>query len=128
MITLKNGHRVEYSSDFDQFFRDLLEAIIQESKMELMKEATLSSEDYNEAFLKEIMDNCIYVVHQLFELRKENEEMSRFIITGFMFNSIIMTLPFITSDSEKEETQDEVPSEKEDNGPDEEDDDSTTVH
>lgn len=128
MITLKNGHRVEYNSDFDQFFRDLLEAIIQESKMELMRETELSPEDYNEAFLKEIMDNCIYVVHQLFEIRKENEEMSRFIITGFMFNSIIMTLPFITSESDKEEAQNDEQADRGDNVSDEEDDDSTTVH
>jgi hypothetical protein len=128
LITLKNGHRVEYNSDFDQFFRDLLEAIIQESKMELMRETELSPEDYNEAFLKEIMDNCIYVVHQLFEIRKENEEMSRFIITGFMFNSIIMTLPFITSESDKEEAQNDEQADRGDNVSDEEDDDSTTVH
>jgi hypothetical protein len=45
-----------------------------------------------------------------------------------MFNSIIMNLPFITSESDKEEAQNDEQADRGDNVSDEEDDDSTTVH
>ena len=43
------------------------------------------------------MDNCIFITHQLFEIAKENEEFSRFMVTAFLFNSIILTLPELDS-------------------------------
>jgi hypothetical protein len=39
------------------------------------------------------MDNCIYVTHQLFTLYQDNEKLTKFIVTGFIFNSIMMSLP-----------------------------------
>lgn len=45
-----------------------------------------------ELFLQEIMDNCIYVTHQLFTLYNTNEKFTKFIMTGFIFNSIILSL------------------------------------
>ena len=45
-----------------------------------------------EVFYKEVMDNCIYVTHQLFELSRENEAMAKFMVTGFLFNSVVLSL------------------------------------
>lgn len=124
MITLKNGHVVSYDSDFDQFFKNLLEAIIQESRNELEREG-LTEEEYNEQFLKQIMDNCIFVTHQIFEMQQENQDLSRFMVTGFIFNSIIMTLPYLTAQEELEEIKEEL-SDEDETGP--ESDDDKIVH
>ena len=96
MIKLKNGHEIEYNKDFDIFFKELLESIISESHGSAEKRQsndTAGSDSFNEVFLQELMDNCIFVTHQLFELAKKNDEFSKFMVTGFIFNSIIMSLP-----------------------------------
>ncbi len=95
MITLKNGHIVKYDKDFDKFFKSLLEAIVKESRKEALYNSPDSDDKkkFNELFLKELMDNCIYITHQLFEISKKNEEFSKFIISGFIFNSTVLSLP-----------------------------------
>lgn len=95
MIKLKNGFEVAYNKDFDLFFKDLLKAIIAQSHGDAVTAfpSRKKVETLNDIFLREIMDNCIYVTHQLFELHKENEEFSKFIVTGFLFNGIILSLP-----------------------------------
>lgn len=95
MIKLINGFEVEYTEDFDKFFQNLLEAIIFESKQISIKKKKDPSESRNERdiFLQEIMDNCIYVTHQLFTLYQNNEKLTKFIMTGFIFNSVMLSLP-----------------------------------
>lgn len=95
MITLKNGHTVSFNKDFDVFFQDLLESIIRESRRSSPGGDDADSAESNERFLKELMDNCIYVTHQLFDIAKEREDFSRFMVTGFIFNSIICSLPAV---------------------------------
>jgi hypothetical protein len=94
MILLTNGFEVKYTEDFDKFFHNLLEAIIHESKKVSITKKSKADESKSEKdiFLQEIMDNCIYVTHQLFTLYSTNEKFTKFIITGFIFNSIILSL------------------------------------
>jgi hypothetical protein len=92
MIRLKNGFVVPYDKDFDVFCKDLMASIVTESRISAESLPQEEGMTPNELFLKEIMDNCIYVTHQLFEIAKEREDFSRFIITGFLFNSIICCL------------------------------------
>ena len=94
MIKLINGFEVKYMEDFDKFFQNLLEAIISESKQSsiLKKSSPDETKTERDLFLQEIMDNCIYVTHQLFTLHSTNEKFTKFIITGFIFNSIILSL------------------------------------
>lgn len=94
MIKLISGFEVKYTEDFDKFFHNLLEAIIYESKQASISKKSLPGETKTEKdlFLQEIMDNCIYVTHQLFTLYSTNEKFTKFIITGFIFNSIILSL------------------------------------
>jgi len=94
MIKLINGFEVEYSDDFDRFFQNLLEAVIRVSRLSAIKKKAIKDESRSERdiFLQEIMDNCIFITHQLFTLYKENEKFTKFIITGFIFNSVIIAL------------------------------------
>ena len=94
MIKLINGFEIKYAEDFDDFFQNLLKAIIYESKKTAILKKSASEEKKNERemFLQEVMDNCIYVTHQLFSLYRSNEKFTKFIITGFIFNSIIISL------------------------------------
>lgn len=103
MIKLKNGYEVDFTKDFDLFFKNLLTSIIQESKnaVENGNRENEAEEDVNDKFLQELMDNCIYVTHQLFELSKTNEDLSKFMVTGFIFNSIILALPAADKSSGK---------------------------
>jgi len=94
MIKLVNGVEIKYEEDFDVFFQNLLESIISESrKSAIKKTVTPGGKSENDFFLQEVMDNCIYVTHQLFEIYKENEKMTKFIITGFLFNSVVLLAP-----------------------------------
>jgi hypothetical protein len=43
-----------------------------------------------EAVLREIMDNCIFVTHQVFKLSSIDENLGRFLVTGFLFNLVIL--------------------------------------
>ena len=94
MIKLINGFEVKYNDDFDKFFQNLLEAIIVESRQASIKKKANPEEKKSERdlFLQEIMDNCIYITHQLFNLYKDNVKFTQFVITGFIFNSVIVAL------------------------------------
>lgn len=105
MITLKNGHNVEYNEDFDQFFYDLIRDIVEESKKAI---GAQKSAEFNDELLKEIMDNCIFISHQLIEISKENQSMSEFIVTGFIFNSIMMVLTNQNVSKKAEESDDDT--------------------
>lgn len=98
MIKLINGFEVKYTEDFDKFFQNLLEAIIYESKQSSIAKKSAPGETKSEKdlFLQEVMDNCIYVTHQLFTIYSSNEKFTKFIITGFIFNSIILSLSNFT--------------------------------
>lgn len=101
MIRLKNGSEVKYNEDFDVFFQNLLKAMIRESRRAVDK-AHPSSEDsemLNDIFLRELMDNSIYVTHQLFEIAREKEELARFMVTGFIFNSLLLTISMMNDTS-----------------------------
>lgn len=112
MIKLKSGKKVDYDENFDVFFMDLLEKIIAEAKenLDLEKNLEQTGESKNEKLVREIMDNCIYVTHQLFEIYRDDENLSKFIVTGFLFNSIMLTLSHtnisgsVLSDLEKKDT------------------------
>ncbi|MBN1534006.1 MAG: hypothetical protein JXA20_15155 [Spirochaetes bacterium] len=93
MIKLKSGAEIAYNREFDQFFQSLLDAVIKESygaAKENRKPGDTTR--FNELLLKEVMDNCIYVTHQLFEIAKDNEALSKFMVTGFLFNSVVLSL------------------------------------
>jgi len=100
MIKLKTGIEIPYNQEFDKFFQSLLDAIIQESYREAKQEK--KDDGFNELVLKEVMDNCIYVTHQLFEIAKDNESLSKFMVTGFLFNSVVLGLSHMQEDSSSE--------------------------
>jgi hypothetical protein len=106
MIKLKNGFEVPYNKDFDEFYKDLMESIVRESHKAASSTNPVNGQSSSELFLKEVMDNCIYVTHQLFEIAKEREEFSRFIITGFLFNSIICSFPSLGGPASDREPED----------------------
>jgi len=109
MITLKNGIEIPYNQDFDEFFKELLETIIFESKSEVDSKHTneKSIDILNEFFLKELMDNCIYITHQLFNMGEEHKELAEFMVSGFVFNSLLLLIQtnklFDDSDIEEED-------------------------
>jgi hypothetical protein len=87
MIKLKNGFEVAYDSDIDVFVNNLARALVRES----LKSAAVSAADApdgngEDAVLREVMDNCIFVTHQIFELGRQNEKLSKFLISAFLFN------------------------------------------
>jgi hypothetical protein len=109
MIKLINGFEIKYTEDFDKFFQNLLEAIIHQSKKASIQKKSGAKETKSEKdlFLQEIMDNCIYVTHQLFTLYSTNEKFTKFIITGFIFNSIILSLSNYNDIADPGETDDD---------------------
>ena len=94
MIKLKNGIEIAYNQDFDEFFKELLETIIFESKSEVDNNNTTdqSIDILNESFLKELMDNCIFITHQLFSMDEEHQELAQFMVSGFIFNSLLLLI------------------------------------
>ena len=98
MIRLKNGTEVQYDQNFDTFFQHLLSTIISESISAVNTQAEVPSERdaYNKVLAKEIMDNSIFVTHQIFEISKLNENLSKFLVTGFLFNSIVLSIPSLS--------------------------------
>ena len=94
MITLKNGIEIQYNEDFDVFFQVLLEKVVIESRKEAEKQYNRNDSDssFKEIFLKELMDNAIYISHQLFDISKKNRKFAEFVMTGFLFNSIIISM------------------------------------
>lgn len=95
MLTLKNGVEIKYNEDFDIFFQLLLEKIVTESRKDAEKlfyENEDKESTFNDLFLKELMDNAIYISHQLFELSSKNRKFAEFVLSGFLFNSIIISM------------------------------------
>ncbi len=112
MITLKNGIEIPYNQDFDEFFKELLETIIFESKHEIDNRNTTneSIDILNEYFLKELMDNCIFITHQLFNMGEEHQELAEFMVSGFVFNSLLLLIQTnkLFDDSEIEEDDEDT--------------------
>ncbi|HSV96201.1 MAG TPA: hypothetical protein VLM75_04610 [Spirochaetota bacterium] len=90
MIKLKNGFEVPYNRDIDAFLNFLARSIIRESIHSSLIPRDTSEDIRNEAVLREIMDNCIYVTHQVFELFKTDETAGKLLATGFLFNFVIL--------------------------------------
>ncbi len=90
MIKLKNGYEVPYNRDIDAFLNTLARSIIRESIHSPMIPQDTSEDVRYEAVLREIMDNCIYVTHQIFELYKKDENAGKLLATGFLFNFVIL--------------------------------------
>lgn len=95
MIKLKNGKIIDFDPDPDKMFRDLMSEIIEESYNSLGNNFNISEEETKNLLMKEIMDQSIYVTHQLFEISKLNKELAKFIVTGFLFNSIVLSIPHL---------------------------------
>lgn len=92
MIKLKRGSEVPYNRDIDAFLNSLAHSIISESIHSPSIPQDTSEDIRSEAVLREIMDNCIYVTHQVFELFKRDENAGRLLATGFLFNFVILVL------------------------------------
>lgn len=90
MIKLKNGYVVGYNKDIDIFLQSLADAIIRESISATVSGTGSGTEHIEEVVLKEIMDNCILVTHQVFEIFKTNEQLARFLTAGFLFNYTVL--------------------------------------
>lgn len=91
MIRLKNGVEVAYNKDIDAFFSSLVQTILKESIRAVYPSAdTVHEEKRNELILKEIMDNCIFITHQIYEIAKTDEKLSKFLTTGFLFNYVML--------------------------------------
>lgn len=105
MIRLKDGDTVSYDENFDDFFRNLINSVIKASLRQASKEMKAGEDEnaFNEHLLREVMDNSIFVVHQVEEIAKKDENMSRLLVTGFLFNCIVMNLKEIGG-SFKDET------------------------
>jgi len=94
MIRLKSGKIVEYDQDFDVFFRRIVKEIIDESAAAAnITKTNDRTAEFEKELIKEMMDNSIYVTHQIFDLYKENPNTAKFMMTGFIFNSVVLNLP-----------------------------------
>ena len=101
MIKLKSGKKIDIEENLDNFFQILLTEIIKESynNLNLIKNNNSVNKNYNmlendeQILLKEIMDQSIYITHQLFDLYSVNKDIAKFITTGFLFNSIVLSIP-----------------------------------
>jgi hypothetical protein len=103
MIKLKNGYEVPYNRDIDAFLNTLARSIIRESIHSPLTSRGASGDAGNESLLREIMDNCIYVTHQVFELFKKDENAGKLLATGFLFNFVILLLQTMEGSSSYDE-------------------------
>lgn len=103
MIKLKNGYEVPYNRDIDAFLNALARSIIRESIHSPLTSRGASGDAGNESLLREIMDNCIYVTHQVFELFKKDENAGKLLATGFLFNFVILLLQTMEGSSSYDE-------------------------
>lgn len=91
MIRLKNGVEIVYDKDIDAFFSSLVQTILKESIRAVYPSSeTALDEKRNELILKEIMDNCIFITHQIYEIARTDEKLSKFLTTGFLFNYVML--------------------------------------
>lgn len=103
MIKLKNGYEVPYNRDIDAFLNTLARSIIRESIHSPLTSRGASGDAGNESLLREIMDNCIYVTRQVFELFKKDENAGKLLATGFLFNFVILLLQTMEGSSSYDE-------------------------
>ena len=94
MIRLKSGTTVQHEQDLDSFFQKIIDAIIIDSKKTVNDNAINfePSDNLNELYFREMMDNCIIITNQLFEIQKKFPKISKFIISGFIFNAILIAI------------------------------------
>lgn len=111
MIKLKSGKEIAYNDNIDIFFQNLLSSIIDDSVQNASEKNTNDSkstkQSYNDMLLKEIMDNSIFVTHQIFEISKLNENLSKFLVSGFLFNNIVLSIPDFEEQNKKNENKDD---------------------
>jgi hypothetical protein len=95
MIKLKSGKVVQLNDNFDVFFQKIMAEVIAEATLYTDQQITKGDnpDSYNKILLKELMDNSIYVTHQIFDLAKVNKNLSKFLVTGFLFNSLVLSIP-----------------------------------
>jgi hypothetical protein len=93
MIKLKSGTEIAYDENFDLFFQKILSSIIAEAIEVVRAMGDLDQDGFNRALAKDIMDNSIFVTHQIFDIARINQNLARFLVTGFLFNSIILSIP-----------------------------------
>jgi hypothetical protein len=97
MIKLKSGTEIGYDDNFEVFFQKLLATIISESLAVVRTgEHAPDQDEFNKRLAREIMDNSIFVSHQIFEIAQINQNLSKFLVSGFLFNSIILSIPNIS--------------------------------
>ncbi|MDY6968406.1 MAG: hypothetical protein SVR08_07115 [Spirochaetota bacterium] len=109
MIKLKNGFEVDYNEDFDIFFKNLIESIIYESQKGIVKlRKEEKDKTTNELLIQEIMDNSIFVSHQIIEMSKVNEKLSKFIVAGSIFNCILLSFNNFKIDITDEKDKDMI--------------------
>ena len=108
MIRLKSGTEIGYDENFEVFFQKLLSSIIAESMQAVRKSHNIDVDqsEFNKFLAKEIMDNSIFVSHQIFEIGKINQNLAKFLVTGFLFNSIILSIPNLSDTLDGENTPD----------------------
>jgi hypothetical protein len=100
MIKLKSGTEIGYDDNFELFFQKLLSSIITESMQAVNSSGDHPDQsEFNRILAKEIMDNSIFVSHQIFEISRINQSLAKFLITGFLFNSIILSIPNVNESS-----------------------------
>lgn len=101
MIKLKSGKNIEVEENLDKFFEKLLNEIINEVEENLIKLKKSTDDDKyfdeDQILLKEIMDESIFVTRQLFDLYAVNKNIAQFLMTGFLFNSIVQSIPSLRS-------------------------------
>jgi hypothetical protein len=101
MIKLKSGKIVDFDDNYDQFFQNLMQKIIEDSVQTAKNQCDVADiSAYNSILLKELMDNSIYVTHQIFDLAKVNKNLSKFLVTGFLFNSMVLSIPELESQTQ----------------------------
>lgn len=94
MIKLKSGKIIDFDPDPDKMFKALMSQIIDDSyEASNFSPQSNPETDKDAVLMKEIMDQCIYITHQLFEISKLNKDLAKFIVTGFLFNSIVLSIP-----------------------------------
>jgi hypothetical protein len=109
MITLKNGDTVPYNENFDDFFRELVNSVIKASLRQASADMKAGEDGnaFNEHLLRQIMDNSIFIVHQIEQLAKKDENLSRLLVTGCLFNCVVLNLKEIGGSFKEDTSEDD---------------------
>ena len=93
MFILKNGYKIPYNENFDEFFTTIFDTIVVESKKYIANNhGNLPDKEKNDLLIKEILDNCMLITEQIATISKEDQPFANFISTGILFNSIILNM------------------------------------